>query len=246
MKLLASVLFTLSLGLVFPAQQAHAQDDYEDLDGESSRRNRGSRSRPQRGSRAEVLREVERGLYAKASVGLAAYLLDYSGIMRAGTALALGIGNDFVDNERSSLSAEIQLYSGIHNGMRWEQQGGVIPGNRHIQGDTRFFGALVAAEYSVYPARRLGIGLRAGGGLLYSPLLMNRDAYNAEVLPDWQRYGGQPSSIHDAVLPTVLVGPTIEYYTKLSHFSIGLDIDATYSIGFDLGVIGTGYLKYTF
>jgi hypothetical protein len=41
-------------------------------------------------------------------------------------------------------------------------------------------------------------------------------------------------------------GPTFEYYTKLSHFSAGIDVDVFYAIGFDLGLNATGNLKYTF
>jgi hypothetical protein len=44
----------------------------------------------------------------------------------------------------------------------------------------------------------------------------------------------------------VLLGPTIEYYTKLSHFSVGMDLDVTYVLNFDLGISPLGYLKYTF
>jgi hypothetical protein len=41
-------------------------------------------------------------------------------------------------------------------------------------------------------------------------------------------------------------GPTLEYYTKLSHFSVGIDADIVYAYDFDLGAHFSGYLKYTF
>jgi len=41
-------------------------------------------------------------------------------------------------------------------------------------------------------------------------------------------------------------GLTFEYYTKLSHFSVGADIDAMYIVNFDLGISPTAYLKYSF
>ena len=41
-------------------------------------------------------------------------------------------------------------------------------------------------------------------------------------------------------------GPCLEYYTKLNHFSIGLNADVTYAIDFDLGLNVTAALKYTF
>ena len=53
-------------------------------------------------------------------------------------------------------------------------------------------------------------------------------------------------NVHDQPHPVVLGGPTLEYYTKLSHFSAGIDTDIFYAVGFDLGVSATGTLKYTF
>ena len=44
----------------------------------------------------------------------------------------------------------------------------------------------------------------------------------------------------------MFAGPTFEYYTKLSHFSVGVDVDVVYGIGWDLGLNATGALKYTF
>ena len=44
----------------------------------------------------------------------------------------------------------------------------------------------------------------------------------------------------------VLGGPAFEYYSKLAHFSVGLDADIFYAIGFDLGANAIGYMKYTF
>jgi hypothetical protein len=41
-------------------------------------------------------------------------------------------------------------------------------------------------------------------------------------------------------------GPCIEYYTKLNHFSVGLDADVIYATDFDLGLNVTAALKYTF
>ena len=76
---------------------------------------------------------------------------------------------------------------------------------------------------------------------------------HVEVLPRWveravrQTMGaGVVPAVHRNVHPLVYAGPTLEYYTKLSHFSVGIDADVSYALGFDLGVAGTGYLKYTF
>jgi hypothetical protein len=59
-------------------------------------------------------------------------------------------------------------------------------------------------------------------------------------------WGGAGAAVHNGPLPVVAGGPTIEYYTKLSHFSLGLDVDVQYVINLDLGISPYGYLKYTF
>ena len=77
------------------------------------------------------------------------------------------------------------------------------------------------------------------------PLLMHEDAFNKQVIPvDWGLT--TDPTVHGQPLGVVQGGPTIEYYTKLSHFSVGADVDVSYIIGFDLGINATGYLKYTF
>jgi hypothetical protein len=106
---------------------------------------------------------------------------------------------------------------------------------------------LLVGEFSFYPTRRFGIGLRAGGGVMFTPLLMgngNPSGWVENVVA--QTWGGTGTTVHSTPHPTILVGPTIEYYTKLSHFSIGADIDFVYAVGFEGGIMATGYMKYTF
>ena len=50
---------------------------------------------------------------------------------------------------------------------------------------------------------------------------------------------------HGVPHPVVGGGIEFEYYSKLSHFSVGLNADALYTIGFDLGLNATAFLKYT-
>jgi hypothetical protein len=55
------------------------------------------------------------------------------------------------------------------------------------------------------------------------------------------------ASAHNGVQPTIRAGGTLEYYTKLSHFSVGADVDFIMVIGsIGAGFSPTGYLKYTF
>ena len=140
------------------------------------------------------------------------------------------------------MSWELSFQQGVHNGAPWETQAGAIEPNRYIQGDTRTFSFLGSYEISAYPVRRIGLGFRVGAGLVLTPLLMVRDHYETEVLGEW----GVRPPVHETPHPVVFGGPTFEYYTKLSHFSIGVDVDASYAIGFDLGLTTTGYMKYTF
>ncbi len=194
------------------------------------------------------VKEVVRGLYAKSNVGTAIYLGRFRGFVDAGTAVALAAGYDFVDRSNLSAAVELSFTQGVHNGMEyWAQDdlgcqaaGGAAP---CIEGDLRTYTFSLLVEGSFYPSRRLGVGLRAGGGVLFSPLLMDEQAYVDEVLSDW---GISDPGYHGKPHVVVQGGPTIEYYTKLSHFSVGLDFDVFYALGFDLGLNSTGYLKYTF
>ena len=86
------------------------------------------------------------------------------------------------------------------------------------------------------------VGLRAGAGVMIAPLLMSKEQFYNEVVPSW----GVEPSVHKLPHPMFFAGPTLEYYTKLSHFSIGVDVDLSYAIGFDLGMHATGFMKYTF
>jgi len=191
------------------------------------------------------VKEVTKGWYAKASVGGTGYVLALNGIVYPGATSGLGFGRDFVDQKGHSMAWEVMLLQGVHNGLYYEQQAaaGCVERGSCVQGDLRTFSLVGAAEVSWYPVQRLGIGLRAGGGVMMVPLLMNEDFYITEVVGEWS---GIESSIHNGAKPIGMGGLTFEYYTKLAHFSVGLDVDASYVIGMDLGISGNGYLKYTF
>ena len=145
-----------------------------------------------------------------------------------------------------SMAWELTFFQGINNGDNYEEQAAVqcYLNDSCMQGDLRTYTIAGLYEFSFYPSRRTGIGIRAGGGLLFSPLLMDEGYYQTEVVEaQWQ--ANRPT-VHDEPHPVVMGGPTFEYYTKLSHFSMGFDIDAYYAVGFDLGASFTGTMKYTF
>lgn len=227
------------LALSLP-QSAEAQT-YEEYEAEEQ----GEKPKQKR-----AVREIVKGTYAKTNVGASLYLGQYSTTIKPGTSVALAIGQDFMDTEDMSMAWEVSFFQGINNGKDYEEQAaeGCFQTGTCIQGDLRTYTLVGVYEASIYPSRRLGIGLRAGGGMLFSPLLMNEKYYAEEVVGDtttgaWQ---GQRPAVHDQPHPVVLGGPTLEYYTKLSHFSAGIDADVFYAVGFDLGVSATGTLKYTF
>jgi len=211
----------------------------EDLD--SSGKARHTKTSTGTVAKDEVVREVVRGFYAKADVGGTGYVLYHNGLVNWGTALALCFGDDFVDSDRKSIAWEITYEQGVHSGVPWDAEVGVVSPLQATQGDIRSFIGMANVEYSVYPTRRFGIGARLGAGVMLLPLLMNSQYYQADVEPSLGDL-----TVHKTPHPLAFAGPTFEYYTKLSHFSVGADLDVMYALGFDLGIDAKGYLKYTF
>jgi hypothetical protein len=192
------------------------------------------------------VREITKGTYAKANVGGALYVGPRSQYISPGSAMGLSVGSDFVNQERVSMAWEVQFSQGIHNGTNYEIQAeeNCAAAGTCTQGDLRTYTFAALFEVSAYPARRFGVGGRAGAGMMLTPLLMDEQYYTETVIP---RLGIDPSQdIHQSPHPVVMIGPTFEYYTKLAHFSAGLDVDAFYALSFDIGVSITGSLKYTF
>jgi hypothetical protein len=219
---------------------AHAQD--MDLDeAEKKKKTRASK-------KVEIdrnVREIERGLYSKANVGAMINILAHpSPITNPVHSLALSIGDDFVDRESLSMAWEVSFLQTVQNGIAWEAQPENIANpNDFFQGDTRGFALLGAYEISKYPSRRFGIGLRLAAGIMGMPLNIHETAYNEKVLPTWG-LGDSPNN--SGIYIPVGGGPTFEYYTKLAHFSVGVDADVLYIVGWDLSVNPMGYMKYTF
>lgn len=200
-----------------------------------------------------TVREIEKGFFLKANLGTNAFIGAYGSacgvaVQGGGSCLrpvmssSLSLGSEFVDKERLSVAWEVQLGQQLHNGPRENLQ--ALPGNALIQGDIHTFHAAGLLEASVYLSRRFGLGIRGGGGVMVVPLLMVDTFYNSEIVPQFAT--GAPAAVHNGPKPMFLGGPTIEYYTKLSHFSVGIDFDAMMVIGLDFGIGGSGYLKYTF
>ena len=203
-----------------------------------------------RGTQKPDVKEINKGLYAKANVGGAGYVGQFRGFVKAGTAVGASIGQDFVDREKTSMAWELGFMQGIHNGCDYEFQADQICSGAngrpspYIQGDTRTYQFTAAYEFSKYPTRRLGLGIRVGGGGFYSPLLMDEELYLSDVVQ--KEWNIAEPGYHGKFKGLALGGITAEYYSKLSHFSLGFDGDIFYAIGFDAGFNATGYMKYTF
>ena len=212
---------------------------YEDLD---------SSGEEKKAPREEVVREIVRGNYAKANVGAGFYLGQFSSSVSAGTSVGMAFGGEFMDQKTLSMAWEVAFFQGINNGAGYEEQAaaGCAQLGNCIQGDLRTYSFLGLGEASWYPTRRLGIGLRAGVGVLLSPLLIDEKYYNETVVDEAWGLAANPPQYHEATHPVVVGGPTFEYYTKLAHFSVGADVDIFMAMGFDLGASATGYMKYTF
>lgn len=228
-------------GLSFISPEVNAQD--LDFDSTEEKKKRKKKSKSVEFDRN--VREIERGMYSKANVGATIYLLNHPAPFTAPVnSLALSVGDDFVDRESMSMAWEVSFLQTVHNGAAYDQQPGNIAVNNYFQGDTRGFGLLGSYEISKYPTRRFGIGLKLTGGVMGMPVLMDSASFDTLVVA--QSWGLTAAPNHRKVYIPVGGGPTLEYYTKLAHFSVGMDLDVLYIVGWDLGVQPTGYMKYTF
>lgn len=241
----SSTLLRLSLLGMISVGSALAQDP-TDLD--STDEKKGSAADR---ARSGPVREINRGLFMKANVGGAFFLGSLSSALSAGTSTSVSVGQDFLDRERTSMAWEFAVQQGVHQGADYLTQ--AQAGGPFIQGDSRTYTIAALLEWNTYPARRWGVGARAGAGVMIAPLLMQKDYYGTGTAPPGlgrtilQEWGlAADPGYHNSPHPTLIGGPNIEYYTKLSHFSVGLDVDVFYAIGFDLGASATGNMKYTF
>ena len=137
----------------------------------------------------EIVREIERGLYLKSNLGSTLFMNTHGIVRSTGGPLLsgvmtvqIGIGQEFVDKERFSLAWEADLYQGLFNGPILQELY-VEAARPLVQGDVHILGGVAGIEASVYPTRRLGLGLLAGGGVYVMPLLMEEAAAGAGTGP---------------------------------------------------------------
>lgn len=257
MKHLSLLLALTVSGVSLMAADVASAQDLDNLDEPQGKKKKDKKKKEEAVIASdEIVREIERGLFIKANAGMSAWLLRYGSqgpglgsMVRPGSTVALTLGQDFVDEPNRSMAWEVILHQGVHNGMDYREQAalarqGLISQADFMQGDTRTFALMAAYEFSGYPSRRLGVGFRAGAGVMLTPLLMQSQLYTTEVEGEaW----GTRSTFHSSPHIPVFAGPTIEYYTKLSHFSVGIDADVGFIVDIqELTVNTTGFMKYTF
>ena len=128
-----------------------------------------------------------------------------------------------------------------------------------IQGDFRVFGGIASVRASGNVGgkrvKRFSISGHGGGGVGYSPYLAatvpGTDEPDLSVTSrmTYADSNGQGYIMQGRPLGIVQGGLGLEYYTRLSHFSLGLDVDFNVLIGgpvVAMGVATNVFVKYTF
>jgi hypothetical protein len=93
--------------------------------------------------------------------------------------------------------------------------------------------------------KRANFSVIVGGGVGMSPTLVDLEQ-NSTALRVQDAYGRM---MQGSVLGIIAPGVGVEYYTKLSHFSVGLDVDYNIILGAPVVGMGIGldfFVKYTF
>ena len=217
----------------------------EDFDAEERRRRTAKKKK-----RKKVVREVVKGAYAKINMGPAFWLPPIDAwASTSGTEIDFSFGYDVLDKLNFTLTIEGSFFNVITNAT-----GPILFGNTvqpsPVQGDFNMFGGTAAVRFGPNflgkRAKRLHLAIQVGGGVGYSPLLVDTDtsplfAANSQSYPQLLQGG-----------PVGLITPAIglEYYTRLAHFSVGVDVDFNVIVGrastVAMSVGPTFFVKYTF
>ncbi len=253
----SALLLLLGLSLIATPTYAFAQDDPEDEDEDypddddddevDIDREESARARRQTQRRKRVVREVVKGAYAKMNIGPLIWLPPISQVTSStGTQLDFSFGYDVLDRLNFTLSIEASFFQLVTNGDGVSVDIGIAS---PIQGDFRVFGGIagIRAGPNVGGKRvkRFSIVGHAAGGVGYSPALVDMTSQNVQT-----RIAASYGSIMQGrALGLVQAGAGVEYYTRLSHFSLGMDIDFDLILGGPLPAMGLGldfFVKYTF
>lgn len=215
-----------------------------------------SRQGTTRKKRKRKTREVVKGAYLKMNVGPVFWLPPISNVTTtSGTELDFSFGYDIIDKLPFTLTVEASFVTLVTNGTGINDEAafqallaaGIAP---TIQGDFRVFGGTVnlrlGPNFGGRKTKRAHFAIQVGGGGGYSPALID---LQDPVVINRAAANGLGYVMQGRFLGIITPGLGLEYYTKLSHFSIGLDVDADIILGGPSVAIGIGtnfFAKYTF
>ena len=241
----------------YPDDDDDGDDDDDDDDPEGLERDE-RRARPERtaAKKKRPSREVVKGAYAKANMGVGIALPPFRKYTSGtSTQVDFSFGVDALDRLAFTLTVEGSLFNMISNATGpvevapgspcpTEQIGNICVST--VQGDYNLIGGTVAVRFGPNfggkRVKRLHLAIQVGGGVGTSPKLVdeNSDLFAANGLVLLQ---GGPVGI-------ITPGIGLEYYTRLSHFSVGLDVDFNVVVGragvVPMWVAPSLFIKYTF
>jgi len=234
-----------------PDEDDEPEDDDDDDDDDREPdidRERSARARSQTKTRKRVVREVVKGAYAKMNIGPLIWFPPISSVTStSGTQLDFSFGYDVLDRLNFTLTIEASFFQLITNGDGVSIDLGIAS---PIQGDFRVFGGIAGIRagpnFGGKRVKRFALAVHAAGGVGYSPALVDLESQN--VLTRIAA-GGFPYIMQGRPLGIVQAGLGLEYFTRLAHFSLGLDLDYDLILGGPWPAMGLGidvFLKYTF
>ena len=247
------LLLLLAVPLAVPsvamAQEDDPDEDYpdDDDDDDDIEEDESPRERRAPPKRKRPTREVVKGAYAKINLGPLFWLGDISPfVSSSGTEIDFSFGYDVLDRLKFTLTVEASFFQVISNGDGVSVD---LAFGSPIQGDFRIFGGMAAVRAGPNVGgrrvKRLAIAFHAGGGIAYSPPLVDMQSQNV-ISRIAASYGFIMQGIP---LGLVQGGMGLEYYTRLSHFSLGLDVDFNVILGgpvVAMGLATNAFIKYTF
>ena len=230
------------------SERASDIDEPDDVEPE---RRQGTRKK-----RKRRVREVVKGAYLKINIGPQFWLPPISNVTStSATELDFSFGYDVIDRLPFTLTIEGSFTTLVANGTGVNDELafntllalGIAP---TIQGDFRLYGGTVdlrfGPNFGGKKTKRGNISIQVGGGAGYSPALIDLPD---PIVVNRMNANGKGYLLQGRFLGLITPGIGVEYYTKLSHFSLGLDVDANIILGGPAIAIGVGldfFAKYTF
>lgn len=222
------------------------EDPDDELDRDDSRRARPARTATKR---KRPTREVVKGAYAKVNMGVGIALPPFKQYTSStSTQVDFSFGYDVLDRLKFTLAIEGSFFNMISNA-----NGPIRNPDRTFtqsvnQGDYNLIGGTAAVRFGPNfggkRVKRLHLAIQVGGGVGYSPLLVSPET---SVL---FQTNGVPTLFQGGPMGLITPGVGLEYYTRLSHFSVGLDVDFNVAVGrasvVPMWTTITVFIKYTF